>query len=285
MLPEAPPSAAAVVCHAHPLHGGMMHFKVVFRAAKALQSAGLAVLRFNFRGVGRSEGVHDHGSGEQEDARAALREMQDRFPGLPLLLGGFSFGSAVALRVAARDERVRAVFALGYSPAPVIPRDSGWTGPEESAGVADPRASGRSPPAAPLRPGRERRVRPRRDAARARPRAAASPRDRRDPGRRPLLRGEARRTAGRDRRLGRASPVGRRRPSLTARPPGSIVAGSSLPCSTVPWRGPTTWPEEAWSWRHPTRWRVPGARSGRSSAGCRRSSPSPSSSASRGPTT
>jgi uncharacterized protein len=114
MLPEAPPVAAGVVCHAHPLHGGMMHFKVVFRAAKALQSAGLAVLRFNFRGVGRSEGAHDHGTGEQEDARAALFEMQDRFPGLPLVLGGFSFGSAVALRVAARDARVRAVFALGF---------------------------------------------------------------------------------------------------------------------------------------------------------------------------
>jgi uncharacterized protein len=131
MLPEGPPSAAAVVCHAHPLHGGMMHFKVVFRAAKALQSAGLAVLRFNFRGVGRSEGVHDDGSGEQEDARAALREMQDRFPGLPLVLGGFSFGSAVALQVAARDERVCAVFALGYplllsfrgTPAGQVPRD------------------------------------------------------------------------------------------------------------------------------------------------------------------
>jgi hypothetical protein len=114
MFPEAPPSAAAVVCHAHPLHGGMMHFKVVFRAAKALQSAGLAVLRFNFRGVGRSEGVHDHGTGEQKDTRAALVEVQDRFPGLPLVLGGFSFGSAVALGVAARDARVRAVFALGY---------------------------------------------------------------------------------------------------------------------------------------------------------------------------
>jgi alpha/beta superfamily hydrolase len=91
----------------------MMHFKVVFRAAKALQSAGLAVLRFNFRGVGRSEGTHDHGAGEQEDARAALFELQDRFPGLPLVLGGFSFGSVVALRVAARDARVRAAFALG----------------------------------------------------------------------------------------------------------------------------------------------------------------------------
>ena len=114
MLPETPPAAAAVVCHAHPLHGGMMHFKVVFRAAKALQSAGLAVLRFNFRGVGRSEGAYDHGTGEQEDARAALFELQDRVPGVPLVLGGFSFGSMVALRVAARDPRVRAVFALGF---------------------------------------------------------------------------------------------------------------------------------------------------------------------------
>lgn len=110
----APPLAAAVVCHAHPLHGGMMHFKAVFRAAKALQSAGLAALRFNFRGVGRSEGVHDDGEGEQDDARAALSELERRFPGLPLVIGGFSFGAVVALRVATRDSRVRAVFALGF---------------------------------------------------------------------------------------------------------------------------------------------------------------------------
>jgi alpha/beta superfamily hydrolase len=114
MQPDASAVAAAVVCHAHPLHGGMMHFKVVFRAAKALQSAGLAVLRFNFRGVGRSEGDHDNGVGEEEDARAALSEVDRRHPGLPLVLGGFSFGSAVALRVAARDPRPRAVFALGF---------------------------------------------------------------------------------------------------------------------------------------------------------------------------
>lgn len=114
MGPDGPPVAAAVVCHAHPLHGGVMHFKAVFRAAKALQSAGLAALRFNFRGVGRSEGVHDDGIGEQEDARAALDELARRFPGLPLVLGGFSFGSVVALRVAAREPRVRAVFALGF---------------------------------------------------------------------------------------------------------------------------------------------------------------------------
>jgi alpha/beta superfamily hydrolase len=114
MGPETTPVAAAVVCHADPLHGGMMHFKVVFRAAKALQEQGLAVLRFNFRGVGRSEGSHDDGNGEQEDARAALAELEQRFPGAPLVLGGFSFGSVVALRVAARDARVRAVFALGF---------------------------------------------------------------------------------------------------------------------------------------------------------------------------
>lgn len=114
MSPEREPVAAAVVCHAHPLHGGVMHFKPVFRAAKALQAQGVVALRFNFRGVGRSEGSHDHGRGEQEDAWAALGELEQRHPGLPLLLGGFSFGSTVALRVAARDARVRAVFALGY---------------------------------------------------------------------------------------------------------------------------------------------------------------------------
>jgi alpha/beta superfamily hydrolase len=114
MQPAEPPRAAAVVCHAHPLHGGMMHFKVVFRIAKALQENGAAVLRFNFRGVGRSEGTHDHGRGEQDDALAGLDEMARRFPSLPLLIGGFSFGSVMALRVAAREPaRVRAVGALG----------------------------------------------------------------------------------------------------------------------------------------------------------------------------
>lgn len=109
-----PVRGAAVICHAHPLHGGMMHFKVIFRAAKALQSQGVAVLRFNFRGVGRSEGVHDNGVGEQGDARAALSEMVRRFPQAPLILGGFSFGSAMAAKVAATDPRVKAVLILGF---------------------------------------------------------------------------------------------------------------------------------------------------------------------------
>jgi alpha/beta superfamily hydrolase len=121
--PETPPVAAAVVCHAHPLQGGMMHFKVVFRAAKALQASGLGALRFNFRGVGLSEGAHDLGIGEQDDVSTALDELERRFPDLPLVLGGFSFGSVMALRVAARDPRPAAVFALGF-PIASIPESS-----------------------------------------------------------------------------------------------------------------------------------------------------------------
>jgi alpha/beta superfamily hydrolase len=114
MLPDGAPQAAAVVCHAHPLQGGVMHFKVVFRVAKALQAENMAALRFNFRGVGRSEGHHDEGRGEQDDVGAALDELTRRFPGLPLLAAGFSFGSVMALRAGCADERVRALIALGF---------------------------------------------------------------------------------------------------------------------------------------------------------------------------
>ena len=91
-----------------------MHFKVVFRAAKALQARGVAALRFNFRGVGRSQGVHDQGRGEVGDVRAALDEMERRFPAVPLMVGGFSFGSAMATLVAIDDPRVRACLVLGF---------------------------------------------------------------------------------------------------------------------------------------------------------------------------
>jgi alpha/beta superfamily hydrolase len=111
--PDSPLRGAAVVCHPHPLFGGTMHTKAVYRAGQALNEAGLAVLRFNFRGVGASTGSHDDGVGEREDARAALDWLEARYPGLPLLAGGFSFGSLVALSVGAFDARVVALLGLG----------------------------------------------------------------------------------------------------------------------------------------------------------------------------
>jgi len=89
-----------------------MHNKVVYHAMKAFQSCGLPVLRFNFRGTGLSEGIHDHGRGEQDDVRAAL-DWLDRNLHLPLLFAGFSFGSYVGLRAACPDPRVRGAVALG----------------------------------------------------------------------------------------------------------------------------------------------------------------------------
>jgi uncharacterized protein len=103
---------AALVCHPHPLYGGTMHNKVVFHTAKALNSFGFPVLRFNFRGAGLSQGEHDHGMGEMEDVRTALDWLGAEFR-LPLIFAGFSFGAAVGLRVACRDSRVKAAMGLG----------------------------------------------------------------------------------------------------------------------------------------------------------------------------
>lgn len=113
--PKGAPRAAAVMCHPHPLHGGTMHAKVVYRAAQAMTEAGLAALRFNFRGVGLSTGSYDGGVGETEDARAALRHVGGRFPGLPLAVGGFSFGSMVALGAGAAEPRVAAMVGVGLA--------------------------------------------------------------------------------------------------------------------------------------------------------------------------
>ena len=104
---------AAVVCHPHPIHGGTMHTKAVYRAAQALNDAGLVTLRFNFRGVGASTGSFDEGIGEREDLEAALDWLEREYPTLPLFAGGFSFGSMVALSVGVDDERVVALFGLG----------------------------------------------------------------------------------------------------------------------------------------------------------------------------
>jgi hypothetical protein len=108
---------AALVCHPHPLFGGTLHNKVVFHTMKALNSFGFPVLRFNFRGAGLSQGEHDQGNGEAEDVRAALDWLDAEYH-LPLLFAGFSFGSAVGMRAACPDARVRAVIGVG---TPVVP--------------------------------------------------------------------------------------------------------------------------------------------------------------------
>jgi alpha/beta superfamily hydrolase len=110
------PVEAALVCHPHPLHGGTMHNKVVHRLARALRKRGAAVLRFNFRGVNLSEGEHDHGKGEAADAQACLAELRRRYPDLPFTIGGFSFGSRVALKVACSPEGslARRVIVVGF---------------------------------------------------------------------------------------------------------------------------------------------------------------------------
>jgi uncharacterized protein len=106
-------SMAAVVCHPHPLFGGTMHNKVVYQAAKSLDAFGIAVLRFNFRGTGMSEGKHDRGEGERGDVRAALDFLATEYPEIPLLVAGFSFGCWVGLRVGCEDARVRLLIGLG----------------------------------------------------------------------------------------------------------------------------------------------------------------------------
>jgi len=106
------PRALAVVCHPHPLFGGTMHNKVVFRTAEAFQHAGCATLRFNFRGVGGSPGTHDDGKGEQDDARSAIDYLVSLYPGVPLALSGFSFGGGVCLSYGPTDPRVRLLWAV-----------------------------------------------------------------------------------------------------------------------------------------------------------------------------
>lgn len=117
-----PPRAAVVFGHPHPMHGGTMHTKAVYQGAKGLTRIGCAVLRFNFRGVGSSEGAFDEGAGEMDDFRAALDLMADRYPGVPLWAAGFSFGSRIALETGADDPRVSALIGI----APPVNRE-GYT--------------------------------------------------------------------------------------------------------------------------------------------------------------
>lgn len=98
-------SVVGVACHPHPLHGGTMQNKVVHTCARAMQEAGAATVRFNFRGVGRSEGRYDAGNGELEDALAVVAWARTRFQCDVLWLAGFSFGAAIALHAAVRGAR------------------------------------------------------------------------------------------------------------------------------------------------------------------------------------
>lgn len=107
-----PKRGSAVFAHPHPRHGGTMHNKVVYRAAQALTAAGWETLRFNFRGVGLSEGRYDEGRGEVEDLWAALEEAAAS-GGLPIVAGGFSFGAAVAWRAIQQDSRIAAFVGAG----------------------------------------------------------------------------------------------------------------------------------------------------------------------------
>jgi uncharacterized protein len=110
---DGEPREACLVCHPHPLFGGTMHNKVVYRIARGMRRAGAVVLRFNFRGVSRSEGVHDQGAGEVDDARTALEFLRERYPDLPYSLAGFSFGSRVIMKLGCTLSPVRLI-AVGF---------------------------------------------------------------------------------------------------------------------------------------------------------------------------
>ena len=100
--PDHPPAGVAVLSHPHPLHGGTLQNKVVHTLARTCNALGLVAVRFNFRGVGASDGAYAETVGETEDLLAVLDWAQQQWPDLPLWLGGFSFGAYVALRAADR---------------------------------------------------------------------------------------------------------------------------------------------------------------------------------------
>ena len=101
-LPEGVPRGIALVAHPHPLYGGTMDNKVAQTLARTFVELGYAAARINFRGVGSSEGVHDHGAGETDDMALLLAHMQEQYPGLPVALAGFSFGTFVQAQLQQR---------------------------------------------------------------------------------------------------------------------------------------------------------------------------------------
>ena len=110
---DLPAKGVALVLHPHPLGGGTMHNKVVFRAAAGLNDAGLTTLRINFRGVGQSSGVHDFGNGEVEDVKAGLDYLAQNYPDQSITVCGFSFGARMGMEIGSNDERVKLLISIG----------------------------------------------------------------------------------------------------------------------------------------------------------------------------
>jgi uncharacterized protein len=112
--PESP-RFAALVLHPHPLQGGTMHTHAAYQIARGARDAGGVSLRIQFRGVGLSAGTHSGGPGELADARAARLWLSGRLPGLPVLVGGMSFGAWIALQLGCSDPEVEGVLAAGLA--------------------------------------------------------------------------------------------------------------------------------------------------------------------------
>jgi len=111
--PSGDVKGVGLVCHPHPLGGGTMHNKVVFRVAAGLVDAGLITLRFNFRGVGASTGEHNEIEGGLEDVSDALAYLAETYPGQPITLAGFSFGARTGMQVGMNDDRVVRLISIG----------------------------------------------------------------------------------------------------------------------------------------------------------------------------
>jgi uncharacterized protein len=131
-LPEGAPRGIALVAHPHPLYGGTMENKVAQTLARTFVNLGYATARFNFRGVGESEGVHDDGRGEVDDMDRMYRHMTQQYPGLPVALSGFSFGTFVQAQFQQRllqegrpaERLVLVGTAAGKWPMPPVPPDT-----------------------------------------------------------------------------------------------------------------------------------------------------------------
>ncbi|MES2319234.1 MAG: alpha/beta hydrolase [Pseudomonadota bacterium] len=131
-IPETAPRGIALVAHPHPLYGGTMDNKVAVSLARTFVALGYVATRFNFRGVGASAGTHDGGIGETDDMLLMFEHMQARYPGLPVALAGFSFGTFVQARLQQRllaegrpaERLVLVGTAAGKWPMPDVPEDS-----------------------------------------------------------------------------------------------------------------------------------------------------------------